>query len=281
MPRASCRPDPVELLLRQVLQRSLLLAGATALVACSTALEVEDLDANDRQQPSGEADGQGPGVGPAGNGPQTPGPATGGPRDASASSDAGSTLDAAVEPVLRDAAIVRPSDAGPDVHAPPPPPGALGPALSCAPGMQLPIQASGIKPAQSFDYLAIRRRNGVFTAPVDAGVPTETWSETNFQVISETGARCASAPASACADKVAHHPQEFVRTGCVQVCWEISVVTTRGADVKRWAGVPELMNLLGSVDSADDALLLVEAAGYSLTCGKAEWTSWRSVPEGY
>ena len=82
-------------------------------------------------------------------------------------------------------------------------------------------------------------------------------------------------------DTVAHHPVQFAPTFCVQLCLEDSVVTTKGDEVRRWVGGAQLATLLGSIDTAQEALLLVDAAGYSLWCGDATRTSLREVADGY
>jgi hypothetical protein len=154
----------------------------------------------------------------------------------------------------------------------------LGPAIVCEPNKYFPVRAAGLKPAQNVDYLAVRRRNGYPGAETDAGTG---WTATNFEVLSETGSACASAQDPSCAQQVAHHPADFVQTRCTQVCTEDSVVTTRGDNVQRWLGLDQLKLLLGEIDSADDALLLVSAANYDIVCGDAEQTSVRAVADGY
>ena len=74
---------------------------------------------------------------------------------------------------------------------------------------------------------------------------------------------------------------QFVPTFCVQLCLEDSVVTTKGDEVRRWVGGAQLATLLGSIDTAQEALLLVDAAGYSLRRGDATRTSLREVADGY
>lgn len=268
MPPSCLRFDPVELLLRSILRRSLVL-GAAAAAACSGPIEHE---VDDASADTGVADASSPSS-----------PAVDSKTDgALEASD--SVMDAG-----RDAG--RPDDAGradtvtgPSDSATPAPDGALGPALACDDASSFAVQAAGLKPAAQYDYLAIRQRSSlgpVFDAGARSDGGPESWTEINFRVESETGTKCATAQGGACAEQLAHHPAQFVPSSCLQLCNELSVVTTRGNEVRRWVGEAELKALLGPVDSADDALLLVNNADYFFQCDRAEQSSWRAVPEGY
>jgi hypothetical protein len=146
----------------------------------------------------------------------------------------------------------------------------------------LPVQAAALKPAETYDYLGLRRR--VVSAQLtttDAGA--ESWTASDFEVLSETGTKCASASDALCAETIARHPAQFVFTSRRSALGstELSAVTTRGDSVQRWAGEASVRTLVGEIDSAEEALLLVAVAGYDLDCGDAEATSVRSVPDGY
>ncbi|MDI1482563.1 ferritin-like domain-containing protein [Polyangium sp. y55x31] len=149
--------------------------------------------------------------------------------------------------------------------------------VPCAPGATMPISASGLSPARRFDYLAIRTLYG--TPAAEEG--PERWTQSNFSVVSEVGTTCATATTRECHQKIRMHPEPFRRTSCLQLCTETSVVTTAGDEVRRWAGIPELVSLLGPIDTPDEALLLVEAAGYDLTCNNAERTTVRAARDGF
>jgi hypothetical protein len=99
----------------------------------------------------------------------------------------------------------------------------------CAAGVRLPLAAAALSPAQPYDYVAIRQWVGQLAAPSQE----ESWTVDRFTVISETGEACASASNGDCAAKISHHPQVLRATSCSQLCLEISVVTTRGDEVRR------------------------------------------------
>jgi hypothetical protein len=290
MPDQTCRTrDPVELLLRSILQRALLLAGAGSMVACVAQLEPEDSDAEVTPDPNEveEDAGGGPAVRVDAGG-QPPLRDAGVALDASGPYDAGFPVDARIprDAGPRDAAVLDvneweagPGDAARDATALPEDAGApLGPPLVCETTPNFPVRAAGLTTALPYDYISIRRRSGL-PSPADAG---SEWTETQFQVLSETGVRCSTAQAqSACLDVLGRHPANFVSTTCVQICTEDSVVTTQGDVVKRWTGASDLKQLLGNIDSIDEALLFVSNAGYTLHCGDALATSAREVAGGY
>ncbi|APR81571.1 putative lipoprotein [Minicystis rosea] len=174
--------------------------------------------------------------------------------------------------------VVEPADLRAAGEAVAPPEGAEdGPrAVSCPEGTGFPVAARNLRPSRSFDYLAIRSVSG---GPPQEG--PERWTQTSFQVLSEVGAACASATTSVCREQIQKHPEPLRPTSCVQLCVEISVVTTAGDEVRRWAGSDALRSLLGSIDTADEALLLVATAGYDLSCDNAERTTVRRVSDGY
>lgn len=288
MPDQTCRTrDPVELLLRSILQRALLLASAGSAAACVSQLDSNSKDHDAQVTPDDDDDDEEawdpPPLVDAGR-PFPPNEAgvvvdAGKPVDAGIPWDAGRPLDAAQDAFVLDTGsdAQRPVDAagegGPDDAGVP-----LGPPLVCESNLNYPVRAAALSTATPVDYLSIRRRNGLYDT-ADAG---NDWTVTQFQVLSETGTRCATAQAqSACLDVVAHHPANFVRTTCIQVCTEFSVVTTKGDVVQRWAGTSELKQLLGSIDTVDEALLLVSAEGYDLHCGDALASSARQVAGGY
>jgi len=146
----------------------------------------------------------------------------------------------------------------------------------CAEGVNSPISARGLRPARRYDYLAVRHVTDFGSAEGD-----ESWTRTNFEVVSEAGVACATATTPMCHRKVAHHPQSLQPTSCLQICSETSVVTTVGNEVRRWTGLDELRALLAPIDTPHEALLLVEAAGYDLACNDPERTSVRAAGNGY
>ena len=148
--------------------------------------------------------------------------------------------------------------------------------VACPDGATFPVLARNLRPARPFDYLAIRSVSG---GPSEAG--PERWTQTAFQVLSEAGTACASATTGACREQIQKHPEPLRPTHCVQLCVEISVVTTAGDEVRRWVGPDAVRTLLGPIDTADEALFLVASEGYDLTCDNAERTTVRRVSDGY
>jgi len=57
-----------------------------------------------------------------------------------------------------------------------------------------------------------------------------------------------------------------VRTFCAQICVEVALVTTRGEAIEKWATRAEVLELLGSIVTPDDALMLAAASGYTIAC---------------
>ncbi|MDC3958447.1 ferritin-like domain-containing protein [Polyangium jinanense] len=149
--------------------------------------------------------------------------------------------------------------------------------VPCAPGAELPISARGLSPARRFDYLAIRTSHGIQASEEGP----ERWTLSTFDVVSEVGTACATATTRECHQKIRMHPEPFRPTSCLQLCNETSVVTTAGNEVRRWVGVPEILSLLGPIDTPDEALLLVESMGYDLTCDNAERTTVRATQDGF
>jgi hypothetical protein len=148
--------------------------------------------------------------------------------------------------------------------------------ITCGPS-GFAVSAAGLRPALPYDSLALRRYGGFR----EGGGPGWTVPVSELEVLSEVGTPCASAQGPACKEQVSHHPAELVRTVCVQVCSELSVVTTRGDTVARWATPAEITTLLAPIDSADDALLRVASEGYGLDCDAPERTTVREVEGGY
>jgi len=137
----------------------------------------------------------------------------------------------------------------------------------------LPIKLAQLAPPERYDYIAIRRVGVPFVFPGRAPDPTtgpEAWTLTEFMTLAETGEPCATATSGECMEKLGFHPTPLTRTSCSQLCSEWSLVTTRGDEVKRWAGISAVLALLGEIDSVDEALVLVASKGYQLYCPSAE-----------
>ncbi len=251
--------DAVEVLLRRIVDRALLgslVTGAALGGACS----------------DGDGNGQSmdPSTGIDSGGFLIPEPIT--PRDAALDARAEVVLDATVD------APIAPLDAGHDASEFP-----LGAFDPCQGGAGFPVRAAKLTLIEPADYVSVRVATGFQGAP-DADV---TWTSDEFTILDEEGSACRSATNDACTQKIAHHPDWLEQSYCVQACDEWSVVTTRGDDVERWATPPELLALLGQIDSDADALMLAASHGYDVTCpapgDSSEGASLRyvlQVPEG-
>lgn len=150
-------------------------------------------------------------------------------------------------------------------------------ALQCN-GDGFPVFAANLRPLQGYDYIAVREASELSPAPE---LQEETWASAAYRTLSEIGVRCARATGSACADKVRYHPHSLANSTCTDRCIERAIVTTQGDEVRRWSTSAELTTFLGPIDSPDEALMLVSAAGFSLTCGDAALSAVREVGEGY
>jgi hypothetical protein len=149
-------------------------------------------------------------------------------------------------------------------------------AIACEPEnlffAERPVRVDQLALTQRFDYVALRTRTTV--GEPTTGVPAhadEHWSHNDFRVVSEMGSACATATDARCAGQVAQHPQELVTTfACPMGCVEDSLVTTRGDQVERWAGVARIKQLVGTIDTKDEAILVVLLDGYWVRCGQAD-----------
>ena len=81
-----------------------------------------------------------------------------------------------------------------------------------------PVSAHNLKPIVPVDYLALRSASGV---PNQGN--TQDWTQTEFEVLSQWGTPCSSAPAgSSCQQQVERHPATLTNPTCLQTCREIS-----------------------------------------------------------
>lgn len=139
-----------------------------------------------------------------------------------------------------------------------------------------PVSAHNLKPILAVDYLAVRSASGI---PNQGAA--QDWTQTQFEVLSQRGDPCSSAPAgSTCKRQIEHHPAGFDNPQCLQTCREVSLVSTRGGEVRRWATAAELREFLAPIDTVDEALMLVQAEHYNVSC-EAETTQARRMPQGY
>ncbi|WP_375743133.1 ferritin-like domain-containing protein [Corallococcus interemptor] len=67
---------------------------------------------------------------------------------------------------------------------------------------------------------------------------------------------------------------------CVDFCSEAFLVTTRGDEVKTYGTLAELQQLLGTVDTEQEAVLKTFASGYTLLCGNREQGAVKTNADG-
>lgn len=157
-----------------------------------------------------------------------------------------------------------------------PPDVAVEERVVCDEQAAFPVSASRLSPAVAVDYLALRSAGGT---PAEGSA--DDWTRKDFDVMSQIGTPCEGAPpGSPCAEKVMGHPVAPVNAQCVQLCREVSLVTTRTAEVERWATPAQLRELLVPINTVDEALLLVHAENYDISCA-SESTKVRRTPTGY
>ena len=97
-----------------------------------------------------------------------------------------------------------------------------------------------------------------------------------------TGQQCATASDPAACQTALEEARaaEGFHGACFDVCTSYFLATTRGDEVKTWASLQELRELLGSVETSQDAALLAYASGYALSCGKLEEGAVKRNPDG-
>ncbi|NOK18317.1 ferritin-like domain-containing protein [Corallococcus carmarthensis] len=103
-----------------------------------------------------------------------------------------------------------------------------------------------------------------------------------YQTRASTGEACATATdPSTCQTTLAEARSVDGFTGaCIQVCWKYFLATTRGDEVKTWSSLQSIQELIGTVDTAQDAALLAFAAGYRLSCDTLDQGAVKRSLEG-
>ncbi|RKH15336.1 ferritin-like domain-containing protein [Corallococcus sp. CA053C] len=88
------------------------------------------------------------------------------------------------------------------------------------------------------------------------------------QDASSSGQACATATdVAACQTAVAEAlPTEGFNKNCLQYCSDNHLVTTRGDEVKTYSTMESLQELLGTIDTEQEAVLKTFASGYWLSC---------------
>ena len=109
------------------------------------------------------------------------------------------------------------------------------------------------------------------------------WSEPEkHHVLASEGLACATAEdAQACeAALEALAPDAGFRKQCYDLCTSHYLATTRGDSVEAVTTLEGLRGFLGQIDTRQEALLMVFAQGYDLTCGDVKRTGVRENPTG-
>jgi hypothetical protein len=143
--------------------------------------------------------------------------------------------------------------------------------LGCAP-MGGAINLSGMKLTPAPDFVELR-----YFAPgmsEHLGLP--------YTAGPSYGQPCATAtPVSSCRQEL---EDAMVTRGfhhvCVDFCTDAFLVTTRGDQVETHATEEALQRLLGTVDTENEAVLKVYAAGYSVGCGNRERGAVKTNADG-
>ncbi|MBU8898620.1 hypothetical protein KRR26_23705 [Corallococcus sp. M34] len=107
-------------------------------------------------------------------------------------------------------------------------------------------------------------------------------SDSPFITVSEAGETCGRATdVPLCQEylKQTASSRGFHRF-CTETCSEFYVVTTQGDDIHTYATVNALRVLLGDIDTAQDATLLVYSLGYTYVPHKVEQGGVRANPDG-
>lgn len=119
---------------------------------------------------------------------------------------------------------------------------------------------SDLQPTEGTDYVALRRAE-------DYGQPPE---EVVVAIVSDWGTACESAAdAGTCSTDVAELPlDEALASGGLQVLSNYDVLYTDGDGAGLATTKTELLALLGSIDTANEAALVAFAEGHDLRCGE-------------
>ncbi|MCY1036491.1 ferritin-like domain-containing protein [Corallococcus sp. BB11-1] len=100
--------------------------------------------------------------------------------------------------------------------------------------------------------------------------------------VSSQGQPCATATdAAACQGALENAvPSAGFHHTCTELCADFFLVTTRGDEVKTYATPESLKSLLGTVDTAQEAVLLAFAAGNTMSCSQLERGAVKQDPNG-
>lgn len=119
--------------------------------------------------------------------------------------------------------------------------------------------AANFHPSERYDYIALRDQ------PINASPSDKGWIQ------SAVGTPCSTATdTAACLTRVASWPRTpLVCPVTGSPCFVRQIITTRGDEVRHWAGRDALLALLAPIDTVDEASQLLNYAGFELECSKA------------
>jgi len=141
-------------------------------------------------------------------------------------------------------------------------------AIECDPGTSN-ISISKLMPAQGTDYAELRR---IFMESSD--MP---------QKLGTFGTRCggASNPAACTSALDALKPSSGFGKSCSQICEELYLATTNGDDVASVTTLEALKAFLGTIDTPQEAVLLVAAQPFDLSCVDKSRGAVRKTEKGF
>ncbi|MHA7627965.1 ferritin-like domain-containing protein [Corallococcus sp. M7] len=105
---------------------------------------------------------------------------------------------------------------------------------------------------------------------------------TSYVNVSSAGEPCATAtdvPACTAALENANVPAGF-HDVCVDFCSAAYLVTTRGDEVKTHSTLEELQQVLGTIDTEQEAVLKTFAAGYNVSCSELKYGAVKKNADG-
>lgn len=102
------------------------------------------------------------------------------------------------------------------------------------------------------------------------------------RLVSSDGTACKTATnQSVCATALAQVPASGFRRTCGQICSEYYLATSAGDEVKAYTTIETLRAFLGTIDTPQEALLLVFASGLDVSCGDKQRGAVRAVGTGF
>nr|WP_216626904.1 ferritin-like domain-containing protein [Corallococcus exercitus] len=140
--------------------------------------------------------------------------------------------------------------------------------IACTDG-GLAVSDLTLTPAPDFVQLRFFTTNG----PGQVSAPFARASSGQACATATDVPACETALENATVDAGFHHV-------CLDFCSDAYLVTTRGDEVKTHATLAELQQVLGTIDTEQEAVLKTYAAGYSLLCGKKEQGAVKKNADG-